>query len=84
MATTYSLAKVINVVVMTIAAPVFYFWARRLVAPLLAVIGVVLVLAMPAFIYTGELMTENAFFPAFHWPASQLRSPSSVRHCSTS
>ena len=65
MATTYSLAKVINVVVMTIAAPVFYFWARRLVAPLLAVIGVVLVLAMPAFIYTGELMTENAFFPAF-------------------
>ena len=65
MATTYMLAKGINVVVMTLAAPIFYFWARRLVSPLLAVIGVALVLAMPAFIYTGELMTENAFFPAF-------------------
>ena len=65
MATTYSVAKAINVVVMTLAAPIFYLWARRLVSPLLAVVGVVLVLAMPAFIYTGELMTENAFFPAF-------------------
>ena len=65
MATTYSVAKGINVVMMTLAAPIFYFWARRLVSPLLAVAGVVLVLAMPAFIYTGELMTENAFFPAF-------------------
>jgi hypothetical protein len=65
MATTYTLAKVINVVVMTLAAPIFYLWARRLVSSVLAVIGVALVLAMPAFIYTGELMTENAFFPAF-------------------
>ena len=65
MATTYALAKGINVVVMTLAAPIFYLWARRLVSPLLAVVGVALVLAMPAFIYTGELMTENAFFPAF-------------------
>jgi hypothetical protein len=65
MATTYSLAKAINVVVMTLAAPIFFLWARRLVSPLLAVVGVALVLAMPAFIYTGEMMTENAFFPAF-------------------
>jgi hypothetical protein len=65
MATTYTLAKGINVVVMTLAAPIFYLWARRLVSSVLSVVGVALVLAMPAFIYTGELMTENAFFPAF-------------------
>jgi hypothetical protein len=65
MGTTYGLAKAINVVVMTATAIPLYLWARRLVAPLFALLTVVLTLLMPSFIYTGTLMTENAFLPAF-------------------
>jgi hypothetical protein len=65
MGTTYGLAKAINVVVMTSAAIPLYLWARRLVAPVFALVVVVLTLLMPSFIYTGMLMTENAFLPAF-------------------
>jgi hypothetical protein len=65
MGTTYGLAKAINVVVMTSAAIPLYLWARRLVAPAYALVAVVLTLLMPSFIYTGMLMTENAFLPAF-------------------
>ena len=65
MGTTYALAKVINVVVMTATAIPLYLWARKLVAPVFALVAVALTLLMPAFIYTGMLMTENAFLPAF-------------------
>jgi hypothetical protein len=65
MGTTYALAKAINVVLMTATAIPLYLWARRLVAPVFALIAVALTLLMPAFIYTGMLMTENAFLPAF-------------------
>ena len=54
MGTTYALAKAINVVVMTATAIPLYLWARRLVAPVLALLAVVLTLLMPAFIYTGH------------------------------
>jgi hypothetical protein len=65
MTTTYAVAKAINVVVMTSAAIPLYLWARRLVAPGYALVAVALTLVMPSFIYTGMLMTENAFLPAF-------------------
>jgi hypothetical protein len=65
MGTTYALAKAINVVVMTATAIPLYLWARKLVAPVLALVAVALTLLMPAFVYTGMLMTENAFLPAF-------------------
>jgi hypothetical protein len=65
MGTTYSLAKAINVVVMTSTAIPLYLWARRLVVPVYALVAVALTLLMPSFIYTGMLMTENAFLPAF-------------------
>jgi 4-amino-4-deoxy-L-arabinose transferase-like glycosyltransferase len=65
MSTTYGLAKVVNVVLMTATVVPLYLWARRLVAPAYAVVAVVLVLLMPSFVYTGMLMTENAFLPAF-------------------
>jgi hypothetical protein len=65
MGTTYALAKVINVVLMTATAVPVYLWARKLVAPVFALVAVALTLLMPAFIYTGMLMTENAFLPAF-------------------
>jgi hypothetical protein len=61
--TAYTLIKVINTALMTVGAIPLYFWARRLVAPLWALLAVVLYLAMPGFAYTGEILTENAFVP---------------------
>ena len=65
MGTTYGLAKAINVLLMTATGIPLYLWARRLVAPAFALLAVLLTLLMPSFIYTGMLMTENAFLPAF-------------------
>ncbi len=65
MSTTYGIAKALNVVLMTAAAIPLFLWARRLVSPLNAVIAVALTLIVPSFVYTGMLMTENAFLPAF-------------------
>jgi hypothetical protein len=63
--TAYSIAKAINVVLMVSAAIPLYLWARRLVTPAFALLTVVLLLVMPSFVYTGNLMTESAFLPAF-------------------
>jgi hypothetical protein len=63
-ATAYPLIKAINVTLMTLGAIPLYLWARRLVTPLWALLPVVLYLAMPGFIYTAEILTENAFVPA--------------------
>jgi hypothetical protein len=63
--TAYGLAKAINVVLMLLTALPVFFWSRRLMSPLQALVPVALVLVMPAYVYTGNLMTENAFFPAF-------------------
>src|SRR5256714_4013211 len=65
MATTYGLAKAINVIVITATALPLYIWGRRLMSPPYALVAVGLVLLMPSFIYSGMLMTENAFLPAF-------------------
>jgi len=65
MSTTYGFAKAINVLLMTSTAVPLYLWARRLVAPVYALLAVVLTLLMPSVVYTGMLMTENAFLPAF-------------------
>ena len=61
----YVIAKSINVVLMSLAAIPVYLWARRLVSPLGAVTVAALTLLMPALLYGGTLMTENAYFPAF-------------------
>jgi len=62
--TTYTLVKVINAAMMTLGAIPLYLWGRRLVPPLYAVLAVVFYLAIPSFVYTGEILTENAFAPA--------------------
>jgi hypothetical protein len=62
--TAYGLIKVINAGLMTLGAIPLYLWARRLVTPLWAVVAVVLYLAIPGFIYSSEILTENAFVPA--------------------
>jgi len=61
----YATAKQINAVVMSIAAVPAYALARRLLAigPSLAV--AVLTVLIPSMLYTGTLMTENAFYPLF-------------------
>ena len=50
---------------MTLAAFVAYLMARRLVAWPWALVAGVLTLALPFFVYSTALMTENAFFPVF-------------------
>jgi len=62
---TYGIAKTLNAVIMSLAAVPVYFWARRLVSPPLSLLAAVLTLLLPAFVYAGTLMTENAFLPAF-------------------
>jgi hypothetical protein len=62
--TAYTLVKVINSGLMAAGAIPLYLWGRRLVAPLWAALAVVLYLAMPGFMYTAEILSENAFVPA--------------------
>ena len=65
MRTTYVLAKAINSVLMTLVAIPVYLWGIRIAPRRWVFAAVALTLLLPAFFYTGELMTENAFFPAF-------------------
>lgn len=60
----YGFARMINVVVMVLAAVPVYFWGKRLMSASYALLAAILVLLMPPLIYTGMLMTENAFLPA--------------------
>ena len=63
--TAYGIAKAINVVLMTLAAVPVYLWARRLTTPRWGLVAAALVLVMPSMLYTGVLMSENAFLPLF-------------------
>jgi hypothetical protein len=82
--TAYTLTKAINVGLMTLAAVPVFFWARRIASPRYGLLATALVLAMPAFVYTGMVMTENAFFPAFMLAAFAtalaLERPTLLRH----
>jgi hypothetical protein len=60
--TACRLAQAVNAVLMVAAAVPIYFWAKRLMSPVQALLPVGLVLLMPSQIYSGMLMTENAFF----------------------
>jgi Dolichyl-phosphate-mannose-protein mannosyltransferase len=61
----YVAAKTINAVVMSLTAVPAYFLARRLLAPALSLVAAVLAVLVPSMLYTGTLMTENAFYPLF-------------------
>lgn len=61
----YGATKTINTVAMTLAAIPLYAWARRLVSEGWALLAAALLLVMPAFAYTGMIMTESAFLPLF-------------------
>ncbi|HVC85843.1 MAG TPA: glycosyltransferase family 39 protein [Gaiellaceae bacterium] len=61
----YTAAKAIDSVLMSLAAVPAYLLARRVVRPGLALVVAVLTVAVPSMVYTGTLMTENAFYPLF-------------------
>lgn len=65
METTYSVGKAIGASAMTLVAIPVYLWARRLAGPWHGLLAAALTLALPAFFYTGILMTEAVFLPAF-------------------
>jgi hypothetical protein len=61
----YSAAKSIDSVTMSLAAVPAYFLARRVLTQPLALAAAALSVAIPSMLYTGTLMTENAFYPLF-------------------
>jgi hypothetical protein len=61
----YAAAKAIDSVLMSLAAIPAYLLARRVVRPGLALVVALLTVAVPSMVYTGTLMTENAFYPLF-------------------
>ena len=61
----YAAAKAINSVAMSLAAVPAYFLARRVLSQWLSLAAALLAVAVPSMVYTGTLMTENAFYPIF-------------------
>jgi hypothetical protein len=65
MATTYALAKAIGAVAMSLVAVPTYLWTRSLAGAWYGVLAAGLTLLLPAFFYSGILMSEATFLPAF-------------------
>jgi hypothetical protein len=61
----YTAVKTINALVMSLAAVPAYLLARRVVSEPYALFGAGLALALPSLVYTGTVMSENAFYPVF-------------------
>ena len=61
----YAAARTINAIVMSLAAIPAYVIARRLLPVGLSLLAALLAVALPSLAYTGTLMSENAFYPAF-------------------
>jgi Dolichyl-phosphate-mannose-protein mannosyltransferase len=61
----YAAAKGINALVMSLAAVPAYFLARRVLGTWWSLAAAALSVAIPSMVYTGTLMTENAFYPVF-------------------
>ncbi len=61
----YVAAKTINAVVMSLTAVPTYFLARHLLRPRPALVAAALTVTVPSMLYTGMVMTENAFYPLF-------------------
>ncbi|HSI98428.1 MAG TPA: glycosyltransferase family 39 protein, partial [Gaiellaceae bacterium] len=61
----YAAVKVLNATFMSLAAVPTYFLARRVAGEGMALLGALLAVAIPAFAYTGTVMTENVFYPLF-------------------
>src|SRR5438093_6561838 len=68
----YTAAKAINSVVMSLAAAPAYLLARRVVSRRMSLVAAGLTIAVPSMVYSGTLMTENAFYPLFLFVALAL------------
>jgi hypothetical protein len=79
----YSVAKVVDACVMSLAAVPVFLWARSLVSTRWALVGAALTLALPGLAYSGLLMTEVVFYPLLvlaAWSlAAVLESPTRTR-----
>lgn len=65
LSSAYEAVKIVNAVVMSLAAVPAYFLARRVVGDGLSVLAALLAVALPSLAYTGTVMTENVFYPLF-------------------
>ena len=63
--TVYTGIKVVNSLLMSVAAVPAYLIARRVVSKWGALVVAVLTVAVPSGFYAGTIMTENAFYPIF-------------------
>jgi hypothetical protein len=61
--TGYELAKALGAVAMSLAAVPAYLWTRAVASTRSALLVAALTLALPAFSYSGLLMTETVFYP---------------------
>jgi hypothetical protein len=61
----YAAAKAINSALMSLAAVPAYLLARRVLSRPFALGAALLTVAIPSMVYTGTLMSENAFYPIF-------------------
>jgi hypothetical protein len=79
----YSVAKVVDALVMSLAAVPVYLWGRTLVSRNWALVAAALTLALPGLAYSGLLMTEVLFYPVLvcaAWSlAAVLESPTRRR-----
>ena len=72
MVDVYQWSRVVNaLVICSVVFPTFLL-ARRVVRPGFALAAAALAVAVPPMVYTGTLMTENAFYPIFMWLAYVL------------
>jgi hypothetical protein len=61
----YAAVKVINSLVMSLAAVPAYLLARRVLTTTPALVVALLTVAVPSMVYTGTVMTENVFYGLF-------------------
>jgi len=63
--TAYAAAKAINALLFSLTAVPAYLLARRVLPAQFALVAAALTVAVPSAVYTGTIMTESAFYPAF-------------------
>ena len=80
----YDVARVLQALMMSLTAVPVFLWGRRLMAERWALVAAALTLTLPAFVYTGLLMTETVFLPVMTlaaWAASEaLARPTGRTH----
>jgi len=59
----YAAVKVVNSLVMSLAAVPTYLIARRVAGTTLALLAALLAVALPSLVYTATVMTENLYYP---------------------